>query len=158
MSHVMVAPELLKTAAADLATIGSTLDAAHLAASSPTLAIPPAAADEVSASIAQLFSDYGQEYQQLAGQAAVFHDRFAQRLTASANSYASAEAANAKLLQPLAADAVQDQLFNSVTTFLGPFNDTAFMFALIPVVFLFLLAILIIWAMAGPDGPMLYPL
>ena len=59
-------------AATDLATIGETLNAAHLTAAPPTLAVLPAAADEVSASIAHLFSGYGEKYQKLAGQAAGF--------------------------------------------------------------------------------------
>jgi PE family len=51
------------------------------------------------ASVARLFSDYGQEYQKLARRAAAFHDEFVQRLTPSAKAYASAEAVNAALLQ-----------------------------------------------------------
>ena len=67
MSYVIAAPEIMR-AATDLATIGETLYAAHMTAAAPTLAAaPPAAADEVSASIAHLFSGYGQEYQKLAG-------------------------------------------------------------------------------------------
>jgi hypothetical protein len=54
----------------------------------------------VSASIAQLFSHHAQDYQAMAGQAAAFHDQLVQGLSASARSYASAEAANASLLQP----------------------------------------------------------
>jgi hypothetical protein len=166
MSQVVAEPELMKTAAADLSTIGSTLNAVHLAAAAPTLAVLPAAADEVSASVAHLFSDYGQDYQKLAGQAAVFHDQFVQRLTASANAYASAEAVNAKLLQRSmpassiagAAAATPGDLLNSVASILAPWTDTVLIFAYAPLVLLFLLAILAIWAMAGPAGPMLYPL
>ena len=83
-----------------------------------------AAADEVSASIAHLFSRQAQDYQALAGQAAAFHEQFVQNLTASAGSYAGAEAANAALLPPLTGDsigstvvALRDQvtkLFNAV--------------------------------------------
>ena len=56
MSYVIAAPEMMTSAATDLATIGSDLSAAHTAATAPTLALIPAAADEVSASIAHLFS------------------------------------------------------------------------------------------------------
>ena len=56
MSYVIAAPEIMTEAATDLATIGSTLSAAHLAAAAPTVAVLPAAADEVSAGIAHLFS------------------------------------------------------------------------------------------------------
>ena len=103
MSSVIVAPELMGTAATHLAGIGSTLSAAHMAAAAPTVAVMPAAADEVSASIAHVFSAAAQDYQRLAGQAAAFHEQFVQHLTGSAGSYASAEAANAALLQPSSA-------------------------------------------------------
>jgi hypothetical protein len=105
MSLVTAAPELITVAATDLANIGSTISAAHLVAATPTVAVIPAAADEVSSGIAHLFSQHAQEYQALAGQAAAFHEQFVQQLTSSAGSYAGAEAANAGLLQPLAASA-----------------------------------------------------
>ena len=92
MSYVMAVPELMTAAATDIATIGDTINAAHMAAAAPTGAVLPAAADEVSAGIAHLMSGYGQEYRALAGQAAAFHQQFVQRMTASAGAYASAEA------------------------------------------------------------------
>jgi hypothetical protein len=101
MSSVIAAPGLINTAATDLANIGSNLSEAHTAAAASTTGVIPAAADEVSASIAHLFSRYAQGYQALAGRAAAFHQQFMQNLTASAGSYASAEAANASLLHPL---------------------------------------------------------
>src|SRR5882757_1709700 len=100
MSYVTAAPQLMEAAATDLAAIGTTLGAAHAAAATQTRALLPAAADEVSAGIAQLFSQHADDYQKLAGQAAAFHGQFMQQLTASANSYASAEAAIASSLQP----------------------------------------------------------
>ena len=103
MSSVTAAPELISTAATDLAKIGSNLSAAHAAAAAPTTGVIPAAADEVSAGIANVFSAHAQDYQALAGRAAAFHQQFMQNLTASAGSYASAEAANAAVLQPLKA-------------------------------------------------------
>jgi len=104
MSAVIATPELIKAAAMDVAAIGSTVNAAHMTAAPPTLSVLPAAADEVSARIAHLFSGYAQDYQRLAGKAAAFQDQFVQHLTASAVSYASAEAANvASLLKPLMA-------------------------------------------------------
>jgi hypothetical protein len=77
----------------------------------------PAAADEVSASIAHLFSQHAAGYQALAGQAAAFQEQFVQHLTASAGSYAATEAANVALLQPLEiaasiGSALRDQLNN----------------------------------------------
>ncbi len=104
MPAVIAVPELMAEAATDLATVGDTLNAAHMAAAAPTVAVLPAAADEVSASIAHLFSGYAEDYQKLAGQAAASYEQFVQHLTASASAYASAEAANvAELLQPLTA-------------------------------------------------------
>ncbi|WP_204081035.1 PE family protein [Mycobacterium riyadhense] len=88
-----------------MAGIGSALGAAHTAAATRTRTLLPAAADEVSAGIAQLFSQHADDYQKLAGQAAAFHGQFMQQLTASASSYASADAANASLLQPKTATA-----------------------------------------------------
>jgi hypothetical protein len=67
MSYVIAATEMMTAAATDLATIGSNLSAAHTAAAAPTVAVLPAAADEVSASIAHLFSAHAQNYQALAG-------------------------------------------------------------------------------------------
>src|SRR5215469_11142023 len=101
MSFVIAAPEMMTAAAADLDTIGSTLSAAHEAAAPSTLAVIPAAADEVSVRIAHLFSQHARDYQALAGHAAASQNHFVHSLKASAASYASAEAANTALLQPL---------------------------------------------------------
>jgi PE family len=59
MSYVNATPEMMTAAATDLATIASDVGAAHTAAAPPTVALVPAAADEVSESIAHLFSQYG---------------------------------------------------------------------------------------------------
>jgi hypothetical protein len=101
MSYVMAAPDMVAAAATDVAAVGSTLSAAHVAAVAPTVAVMPAAADEVSASIAHIFSRHAQDYQGLAGQAAAFHEQYVQHLNASARSYATAEGANVASLQPL---------------------------------------------------------
>jgi PE family len=105
MSYVIAAPQMLTAAAADLATVDSSLSAAHAAAASPTIASVPAAADEVSASIADLFSQHAEHYQALAGQAAALHRQFIQNLTASTRSYVSTEAANTSSLRSLGASA-----------------------------------------------------
>jgi PE family len=91
MSYVIAAPEMMTSAATDLATIGSNVSAAHMAAAARTLAVMPAAADELSASIAQLFSQHAANHQALAAQAAAFNDQFVQHLTAGAFSYADIE-------------------------------------------------------------------
>ncbi len=99
MSYVIAAPEFVTAAATDLAGIGSTLSAARMTAASSTTTVIPAAADEVSASISDLFSQYGAEFQALAGKASVFHDQFVQNLKGAAGAYTSAEAAIASFLQ-----------------------------------------------------------
>ncbi len=173
MSYVMVAPELIAAAATDVAAVGSTLGAAHLAAAVPTVAVIPAAADEVSAGIAHLFSAHAQEYQALAGQAAAFHQQFVQHLTASATSFAGAEAANVSLLQPLTASAasigsaisalpsqllnlltsLRDQLIGFVNT-LSTIGGLAFIvgtFTLISGIFIGILALFApIWLLVWP--------
>jgi hypothetical protein len=140
VSYVIAAPEMMASAATDLATIGSNLGAAHTAAAARTVAVLPAAADEVSASIAHLFSAHAQEYHALAGRAAAFQEQFVQHLTASAGSFAHAETANTALLQPLAASAGSigstigafwDQLVNLFNTAVGQLSTllTGFMLA-----------------------------
>ena len=80
MSYVIAAPEMMAAAAADLATIGSDLSAAHTAAAAQTTGMLAAAEDEVSAAIAALFSAHGQGFQALGAQAAAFHAQFVQAL------------------------------------------------------------------------------
>jgi hypothetical protein len=101
MSYVIAAPEMMTSAATDLATIGSNVNAAHMVAAARTSSVIPAAADEVSTSIAHLFSQHAANYQALAAQAAAFNDQFVQHLTAGAFSYTDIEATLAWLLQNL---------------------------------------------------------
>jgi len=117
MSRVMAAPDMMAAAATDVAAVGSKLSAAHLAAAIPTVAVIPAAADEVSASIAHLFSRHAQDFQGLAGQAAAFHEHYVQHLNASARSYATAEGANVASLQPL--NASSDASANATAALTG---------------------------------------
>ena len=97
MSYVIAAPEMMTSAASDLATIGSNVNAAHMAAAARTTAVLPAAPDGVSTGIAQLFSQHAANYQALAAQAAAFNNQFVQNLTAGAVSYANTEAFNVTL-------------------------------------------------------------
>src|SRR6516164_8236788 len=91
MSSVMVAPEFMSQAARQLETIGAGLASSNGAAAASTTA----AEDEVSAIVAALFASYGEEYQDLAEEAAKFHNQFVQDLMAGAGAYSSTEAANA---------------------------------------------------------------
>ncbi len=104
MSFVITAPETLTAAASDLANLGSTISAANAAAAIPTTGLLPAAADEVSAQIAELFGAHAQQYQALSARAAAFHAQFVQALNAGAGSYAATEAANVSPLQAVQQD------------------------------------------------------
>lgn len=101
MSFVLVFPNVLGTAATDLAGIGWALSAANAAAASHTTTLLTAAEDEVSAAIAAVFSAHAQGYQALSARAAAFHSELVQSLTASAGAYAAAEAAAASPLHSL---------------------------------------------------------
>jgi hypothetical protein len=93
MTNLFVQPEVVASAAANLADIGSTIGAAGVAAADSTTGLVPAAGDEVSAAARSLFNAYGQQYQELLKQAAVLPAEFAAMLTACGNAYAEAEAA-----------------------------------------------------------------
>jgi PE-PPE domain/PE family len=95
MTYVITEPQLIGSVAADIEGIGSAISAANAAAASPISAMLPAAGDEVSELIANLFAAYGQEYRAVLTQATVFQSQFSQALVAAASAYAAAEAANA---------------------------------------------------------------
>jgi PPE-repeat protein len=101
MSFVTAAPEMVASAASDLASIGSTIGEANAAAAAPTTGVLPAAADEVSAGIASLFGSHAQVFQALSARAASFHQQFVQLMTGTAAQYVSAEAANASPMTTL---------------------------------------------------------
>ena len=101
MSFLLVIPEFIATAAADLASIGSAIGAANTAAAGPTAELLAAGADEVSAAVATVFAEHAQGYRALSAQAEAFHSRLVQLLTANAGQYAAAEAASANPLQML---------------------------------------------------------
>jgi hypothetical protein len=96
MSFVIAAPELVQAAAQNLAGIRSTLSEASAAAAGPTTGVMAAAEDEVSAAVASLFGNFGQEYQAINAQAQAFHAQFVNLMNAGAGAYLSAEAANAE--------------------------------------------------------------
>ena len=92
MSFLLVAPDILQTAAADVARVGSAVTAGNLAAALPTTEVAAAGADEVSAAIAALFGAHAQQYQAVAARAATYHEQFVSTLNAAAASYAGTEA------------------------------------------------------------------
>ncbi len=91
MAYVIAAPEMMASAATDLAAIGSDLSDAHTAAAQAMQGLAPAAGDEVSVGIAHLFSQHARDYQALAGKAAAFQDQFGQNLKTSGGVYAAIE-------------------------------------------------------------------
>ena len=92
MEYLVTAPELLATTAADVGEIGSAIIDANASAVGPTAGLVPAANDEVSEAIANVFGGYGQQYQALLTKAAAFHDNFTHALAAAGNTYTQAEA------------------------------------------------------------------
>ncbi|OBK27395.1 hypothetical protein A5634_23050 [Mycobacterium asiaticum] len=99
--YLFAAPDLITTAAANAAGIGSSIGAANLAALAPTSALTAAAADEISAGIASLFSGHALEYQKFSAQVAASYEQFVRALNAASGAYAAAEAASAGPLQPV---------------------------------------------------------
>ena len=95
MSFVTTEPEALSAAAGNLQGIGANVAAHNAAAASPTTALVPAAADEVSALTAAQFTAHAQVYQAVGAQAAAIHEMFVSALSTSGGSYAATEAANA---------------------------------------------------------------
>src|SRR5690348_12875995 len=106
MAFVLVSPEALVAAAADMAGIGSSIGAANAAVVLPTTGVVSAAADEVSTAIAALFSQHATGYQELAVRAAAVHAEFVQALRAGAAAYAGAEAAETVNVGQLLLDVV----------------------------------------------------
>jgi broad specificity phosphatase PhoE len=131
MSFVLVAPDLLETAAAtDLAQIGSAVRAGNLAAAIPTTEVAAAGADEVSAAIAALFGAHARAYQAAAAQAETYYEKFVRTSGAAAASYAGTEATIAASMQGAlgAANAapltgLESLVSNELRTFVsGPIN------------------------------------
>lgn len=113
MSLVIAAPELVQSAAQDLAGIGSSLSDAATKASVPTTGIAAAAGDEVSTAIAAAFGNFGRQFQALNTQAQVFHVQFVNALNASAESYTSAEFTSAQGLGVPAASSTPAQALDA---------------------------------------------
>ncbi|MCQ4363548.1 PE family protein [Mycobacterium gordonae] len=114
---VIANPELIAQAATDLTDIDSMLGAAHLQAAGPTQTLLPAAADEVSAGVAQLFAQHAKEFQAAAKQASAYHDQFVHKMTAAAGSYAAAEAVNANSLLQLPLEIIGRMVNTGLTSY-----------------------------------------
>jgi hypothetical protein len=101
MSFVTAVPEMVVSAAGDMAAIGSVIDTANAAATISTTGVVAMAADEVSAEIEALFNAHAEIYRELSAEAAASFDQFVRALAASASSYAATEVANASALQAM---------------------------------------------------------
>ena len=97
MAYVLTQSQLMATAAADVAAIGTTVNEATAAAAGRTTGVVAAAADEVSTAVAILFGAYAQQWQLLIARAAVFHSEFTQTLAAAGNA-SSLQAANTQIV------------------------------------------------------------
>ncbi|MEE6180032.1 PE family protein [Mycobacterium sp. 050134] len=114
MSFVVAVPELVQGAAQDLAGIQNALAEAAASVVGPTTGVVPAAADEVSAAIASMFGNFGQEFQALSSQAQAFHAEFVNLMNAGAGAYLSTEVANAEEALANAVNAPAQALFGGV--------------------------------------------
>src|ERR1700761_8969587 len=95
MTSLLAQPQLLATAATDLAKINSAIDAAKAVAAGPTTGLVAAAQDEVSAAAAKMFGGFRPEEQAILKQAAAFHEEFVAALAGAGSAYTQAEVANA---------------------------------------------------------------
>ncbi len=105
MTFVLVVPEIVQTAAADLAQIGSAVRDANAAAVIPTTELAAAGADEVSAAAAALFGAQARQFQAAAARAATHYEQLVRTMSATAASYAGAEAFGSTLLADTASPA-----------------------------------------------------
>ncbi|OBI85369.1 PE family protein [Mycobacterium sp. 1245805.9] len=94
MYFLTTQPEALTYAAGKLQTLGSAMADESVAAAAPTTGVVPAAADEISALQATIFTAYGTLYQSINAQATAIHEMFVNTLGASAGSYGATESAN----------------------------------------------------------------
>jgi hypothetical protein len=118
-SYLIAAPEAVAAASADLSGIGEAIKESSSAMLPSTIGIAPAAADEVSAAIASLFSGHGQQFQALSAQAARFHSQFVSALRGAGSAYAAAEAANVGPLQAIVQAAQSVTVFSPVELLTG---------------------------------------
>ncbi|WP_156772276.1 PE family protein, partial [Mycobacterium sp. 1245805.9] len=104
MTFLIAVPDVMQTAAGQLAGIGDALSQANGAAAATTTEITAAGADEVSAAIASVFGSHAQQYQALSAQLETFHQQFVQLMSGGAAQYGLTEAANATPLQTIEQD------------------------------------------------------
>jgi PE-PPE domain/PE family len=118
VAHLSIQPQTVASVAADVARIGSAINATNAAVARQTTGLAAAAFDEVSIATATLFNTYAQDLQAILARGAAFHDGFAQALSAASSAYAQAETASASALHALDAPAAPNVAAN-VTLVLG---------------------------------------
>jgi PE family len=129
MAYVLADPKIMAAAVSDLATIGSDLSAAHLVAAARTTSVIPAAADEVSAAIANVMSTHARSFQAMAQSASTFHQQFTRNINAAAAAYSSAESGIAAMLTPTFPSlpqffqAIQSDFGTAIGNFNGSFGS-----------------------------------
>ena len=95
LSSVIVVPDALDAASVDLASLRESFSAVHQAAVAPTVSIPPAAADEISAALSAAFSEFARSYHAAAAAVGLDLDIFAHKLTDTLRAYTTADIGNA---------------------------------------------------------------
>ncbi|WP_173842093.1 PE family protein, partial [Mycobacterium terramassiliense] len=97
---MVVAPNALTAAAANVAAINSSLNAANAAAALPITWVPGSAGDQVSKAIATLFSEVGQEFQTLLEEAQAVANQIVQALNQAGEAFREAEVLSTQVLTP----------------------------------------------------------
>ncbi|OBI91177.1 PE family protein [Mycobacterium asiaticum] len=92
---LVVAPEWIESAAQELAGIRTALTEVSESIAASTTAIAPAAADEISAAIARVFGEFGEEFQTISAQTRAFHAGIVDLLGSTAGAYVGTETTNA---------------------------------------------------------------
>lgn len=98
MTSFVAAPQMMVSAATEVAGMRETLDAAHTGAAGQITGLAAAAEDEVSIAIKTLFSDFAGAYLTASAQASTFQAEFTRMLNVSATAFSGAEAAGASSL------------------------------------------------------------
>jgi PE family len=94
VSLLAVVPDSVQSAAADLVSIGSELNAARRVTAASTTGLVAAGGDEVSTAVAAHFAAHGRLFHIVSLQASAFHQQFVRALHSATGSYLASEAAN----------------------------------------------------------------
>lgn len=108
MPGLLVNSGLFGPLTAELENIAGALSSVNSVVALPTGSLVPASADEISAAVATLFAEHGQQYQGAAQQFTVSYEQLVLRLLETAREYAAAEIAVASQLASTASHLVND--------------------------------------------------